>query len=407
MAKTTKLASRLAATEPHVRVLYVSTYIPRECGIATYTKDLTSAINILNPHCLADIVAIDDEKSGGEHRDYPWEVKYKIDQEKLSSWMKAADYINQSSAAVVNIQHEFGLYGGVMGEYIVPFMEAIKKPIAVTLHTVLPNPNSKMLKTVQRIAKRADAIIVMVQAAIDRLVKYYDLDTAKLVVIPHGVPDVAFGPTAQAKQRLGLASNNIISSFGLLSRSKGYTTAIKAMPAVLAKHPQTKLVILGETHPVVARHEGEAYRKELKRLVKKLKLDDQVAFFGHYLSLNELVEYLAATDVYITPYPNLDQISSGTLSYAVGAGKACVSSPYVYAQEVLSEGRGLLFSPNDEADLAEKINYLLDHPRKRQEMAKKAYAYGRNMIWPSVALRYLDLFEIVSKDTDEIARPAA
>lgn len=393
--KQGKLATQLAEAELKIRAIYVSTYIPRECGIATFTKDLTNAINLLNPYCLADIVAIDDESMGGEHRDYPWEVKYRIDQNELKSWINAADYINQSSAEIVNIQHEFGIYGGRDGEYAVPFVEAIKKPVVITFHTVIPNPTEAQRTIVQRLVAKASAVVVMVQTGVDRLIEGYGVDPSKIVVIPHGIPDVAFGPTEFHKKRLGLQNKMLISGFGLISRGKGYETAIQAMPEIIKKHPNAHLSILGETHPVVIRHEGESYRKEMQRMVKKLKLQNHVEFVDRYLSLDEIISYLRATDIYITPFPGLDQISSGTLSYAIGAGKACVSTPYLYAEEVLDGNRGLLAAPNDATDWAAKINYLLDHPRKRLELSRNAYAYGRNMIWPSVALRYLALFEIV------------
>jgi len=395
-----KLAKRLAATEPKVRAIYVSTYPPRECGIATYTRSLTKAINVLNPLYLADIIAIDDEKSGGEPHTYPWEVKNKIDQEDLQSWLIAADYINQSSAEVVVMQHEFGIYGGLQGEYVLPFMERLNKPILVCLHTVLLEPDSKMRETLKRISERAEAIIVIVNAAGKRLVDEYGVNPNKIVTIPHGVPDIPFGPSDPFKKELGLSDWNVISSFGLFSRSKGYEYAIEAMPEIIKKHPKTKLLLLGETHPVVLRKEGEEYRNQLKKQIKKLGLQDNVSFVNKYLTLDEIINYLRATDVYVTPYPNLDQVSSGTLSYALSAGRACVSTPYVYAKEVLDEGRGLITEPIDSPDIAEKINYLLDHPKKRLEMSKKAYNYGRNMIWPSVALRHLDLFEIVSREHD-------
>jgi len=395
------LATQLAATEPRIRAIYVSTFPPRECGIATYTKDLATAINLLNPHCLADIIAIDDEKSGGEAHDYPWEVKYKIDQEDLRSWMNAADYINQSGAEVVNLQHEFGIYGGVDGEYIIPFMEAIKKPIVVCLHTVLPNPHHKMKETVQRIAEKAAAIIVIVNAAGQCLIDEYGVDPSKIVTIPHGVPDISFGSSDSFKEELGYAGWNIISSFGLLSSSKGYEYAIDALPGVLKKYPKTKLLLIGETHPVVQRREGEVYRNTLKQQIAKLKLKKHVEFINRYLPVEEIIEYLKASDIYITPYPNMNQVSSGTLSYAVSAGRACISTPYVYAKEVLAEERGVLMKPNNSQDLAEKINYLLDHPRIRQKIAKNAYRYGRNMTWSRVALRHLDLFEIVTKEHEK------
>jgi polysaccharide biosynthesis protein PslF len=393
-----RLATQLAASEPHIRVIYVSTYTPRECGIATYSRALTKAINQLNPDYTADFVAIDDEKSGAEPRTYPWEVKYKIDQEDLRSWMNAADYINQSGAEVVNLQHEFGIYGGVEGEYVLPFIEAITKPIVVCLHTVLPHPSAKMLETVRRIAERAEAIIVMVEAAGKMLTEIYGVNPEKIVAIPHGVPDVPFGQDKLAKKRLGYNGWNIISSFGLFSRSKGYEHAIKALPAIVKKHPKTKLLLLGETHPVVVRNEGEEYRESLEKLVKELKMEEHVDFVNHYLTLDEIIQFLRITDVYITPYPNLEQVSSGTLSYALSAGLPCVSTPYVYAKDVLADGRGVVLDSLTAEDIAEKVIDLLDNPKKRQEISKKAYAYGRNMIWTRVALRHLDLFEIVAKE---------
>lgn len=401
MTKTT-LASRLKATEPKIRAIYVSTYIPRECGIATFTKDLTNAINLLNPYSLADIVAIDDAQSGAEVRNYPWEVKYKINQEDLRSWIDAADYINQSGADVVMLEHEFGIYGGYQGEYAVPFIEAITKPVAVAFHTVIPEPTPKQREMVRRLCRRADAVVVMVNTAIERLVEAYGIKEDKIVVIPHGVPDITFGPTQGPKKKLKLGSHPLISSFGLLGPSKGYEYAINAMPAILAKNPKAKLLIIGQTHPVTLRYyKTDNYRQKLLRLVKKLGLENNVEFVNRYLSLDEIIDYLKATDVYITPFPNLDQITSGTLSYAIGAGKACVSTPYMYAKEVLDHERGLLVKPNDSADLAEKVTFLINHPRKRQAIAKNAYAYGRNMIWPSVALRHLDLFELIVQQHEQ------
>jgi len=395
-AQQTKLARQLAETELRIRSIYVATYIPRECGIATFTKDLTNAINILNPHHLADIVTLDDEALGGDHIDYPWEVKYKIDQNNLKSYLAAADYINQSGADVVSIQHEFGIFGGKSGEYVIPFVESIKKPLVLTFHTVLPSPSDQQKDIMQRISAKAAAIVVMVQTASDRLIDVYGVDAKKIVVIPHGIPDITFGPTEPHKELLGYDGQSLISGFGLLSRGKGYEYAIEAMRDVVTNHPNARLLILGQTHPVVLRNEGEKYRQSLKRLIKKYGLERNVELVNRYLSLSEIVGFLQATDIYVTPFPGLDQITSGTLAYAIGAGKACIATPYLFAQEVLADNRGLLVRPGDAKDLAEKINYLLDHPRKRLEIARNAYAYARNMIWPNVALRYLELFGIIT-----------
>ncbi|QQG50317.1 MAG: glycosyltransferase family 4 protein [Candidatus Berkelbacteria bacterium] len=395
-----KLAVRLKATEPRVRVIYVSTYIPRECGIATYTKDLTNAINLLNPYCLADIVAIDDRDMNKTNYRYPWEVKYKIQQNSPKSWREAAAYINQSSAEIVHFQHEFGIYSssaGSAGEHAVLLAEAVNKPIVVTFHTVLPRPSKAQLASVRKLAKLATAITVMVGAAVKLLVDVYGIDEKKIVVIPHGVPDIGYTTTKGAKEYLGLGDATIISGFGLLSEGKGYEYAIEAMPAIVKQNSNVKLLIIGETHPVVLRHQGEAYRHKLHALIKKLKLSRSVKMVNRYLTLGEIIDYLKATDIYITPFLGLEQITSGTLSYAIGAGKVCVTTPYRYAEEVVDDDRGVLVPPRDSCAMAATINDLLAHPRKCSIMSKKAYAYGRNMIWPSVALRHLDLFEIVKK----------
>lgn len=391
-----KLSKQLAETELKIRAIYVATYIPRECGIATFTKDLTNAINVLNPYRLADIMVIDDQEQGGGPHKYPWEVKYKIGQERLKDYLEAADYINKTGAEVVSIQHEFGIFGGKYGEYILPFADAIKKPIVVTYHTVLPTPNERQKEIVQHLSGKAEAIVVMVQTAADRLHDVYGVDLGKIVVIPHGIPDTTFGPTQSHKNDLGYGDKTIISGFGLLGGGKGYEYAVTAMKDVVTKHPDAYLLILGQTHPVLIRNNGEKYRNSLKALVKKYGLEKNVKFVNRYMSLDEIVKYLQATDIYITPFPGMDQITSGTLAYAVGAGKACVSTPYLFAKEVLADGRGMLAEPKNPDDLAEKINFLLDHPRKRLEMARKAYDYARNMVWPSVALKYLELFGIVT-----------
>jgi len=236
----------------------------------------------------------------------------------------------------------------------------------------------------------------MVQTAAERLVDVYGVNPKKIVVIQHGIPDITHGPTQPHKTALGYADKTILSGFGLIGRSKGYEYAIAAMKDIVAQHPDAHLLLLGQTHPVVLRNEGEKYRQSLKRLIKKLGLEEHIEFVNRYLSLPEIVRYLQATDIYITPFPGLDQITSGTLAYAIGAGKACVSTPYLFAKEVLADNRGLLAEPNDAKDLAKQVNYLLDHPRKRLEIARQAYIYARNMIWPSVALKYLELFGIVT-----------
>lgn len=390
------LAKKLAQQERKLRVIYVGSYIPRECGIATFTKDLTTSINILNPHCLAEIMAVDEP--GIENRGYPWEVKYRIHQDDINSYISAADYINQSSAEVISIQHEFGIYGGKNGEYIIPFMERIKKPIITTFHTVLPKPDEHRLQLVKKIAKKSAVIIVMIDIAAERLVDVYQIPPEKIVVIPHGVPDIPYSNTTYPKKELGFGCRTVISTFGLINPGKGIEDAIQALPAVIKKYPDIIYLVLGATHPTLVRNYGEEYRHSLEKLVGELQLGNHVHFENRYLELDELIQYLRATDVYVTPYRDPQQITSGTLAYAVGTGRACVSTPYLYAQEVLADGRGVKVKFSDPTSISKAIVELLKNPERRRNMEKEAYLYGRSMIWANVALKHLDLFWLIAQE---------
>lgn len=390
------LGIKLAQQEKVARVIYVGSYIPRECGIATFTKDLTTAINVLNPLCLAEIMAIDESES--DEREYPWEVKYRVKQDDLDSYAKAADYINQSSADIIHIQHEFGIFGGRHGSYVVDFMKQIKKPIVVTFHTVLEEPGEERQKIVQEIAEYATAIVVMIGAASDRLASVYGIPKEKVVVIPHGVPDIAYGPTIHFKNELGLQGKTTLSTFGLINPGKGIEYVIEALPKVVEKYPDLKFLIIGATHPNLKKKDGEKYRDSLKRLIKDKNIQNNVKFINRYLSLDELVLYLRASDLYISPYLDPQQITSGTLSYALGAGRPCVSTEYLYATEVLDEERGVLVPFKNPDLIAKRINELLDNPEKRRAIEKKAYAYGRTMIWSNVALKHLNLFWLIAKE---------
>ncbi|MDO8512941.1 MAG: glycosyltransferase family 4 protein [bacterium] len=389
------LGIKLAEQERVVRVIYIGSYIPRECGIATYTKDLTTAINVLNPLCLSEIMAIDEN---GNDRNYPWEVKYKIRQDDLDCYTKAAEYINQSSADVVHIQHEFGIFGGKHGEYIIPFMQAITKPIITTLHTVLDQPDEHRKKLIQEIAELSTVTIVMIKAASDRLNEVYGIAKEKIVVIPHGVPDIPYGPTLHYKKELGYQENMILSTFGLINPGKGIEYVLEALPEVVKKFSKLKFLIIGATHPVLVKREGEKYREKLQELATRLGLNKNVEFINRYLSLDEVVQYLRATDIYISPYLQSEQIASGTLAYALGAGRACISTEYLYAKEVLADGRGILVPFRDPQAMTEKITELTESAEKRNEIEKKAYSYGRTMIWSNVALKHLNLFWLIARD---------
>lgn len=387
----------LAAKERRIRVVYVSSYIPRQCGIATFTKDLTNAINELNPEYLAEIVAVTDPY----HRsyDYPWEVKFRIKQEDFSTYTRAADYINQSSAEIVHIQHEFGLFGGEQGEHLIPFMSCLQKPIAVTLHTVLKDPSPKNLEVMRKMSELAKVFIVISQIAADRLKKVYQLKLdCKVVVIPHGVFDFPKVNSDKFKGRIGLKDKKILMTHGLLNPDKGIEYVISALPKIVKKFPEVVYLIVGKTHPLIIRHYGEEYRNNLKKLAKKLGVSRHVIFRNRFMPFERLVDYIQAMDIDLSLHIKKDQISSGTLAKAIGAGKVCLATPYYYAQEVLAEGRGIIVPMKDSKKVAQEIIKLFSHPQKMEEIRGRAYEYSRKMIWSNVALKHLDLFSAIKKE---------
>lgn len=389
---------KLDLQERKIRVIYVSSYIPRHCGIATYTKDLTTAINELNPDYLAEIVALNDNSSDYS---YPWEVKFRIHQNNFQSYQNVANYINQSSAEIISVQHEFGLYGGPHGNFIIPFLERIKKPVVTTFHTVLDTPTLEQKEIVSRIAQLSKAVIVMVNCAAERLNKIYGVDERKIVTIYHGVPDISFGPALPHKKVLKIDDMFVLATINLLSSNKGVEHVIQAMPHILELNSNVLYLIIGKTHPIVQKNEGESYRKFLEKKVKELKIEKNVKFINRYLPLEELISYLRATDIYITPYLDSQQITSGALAYAIGAGKACISTPYVYAKEALANGRGSLVPFGDSEVITKTVLKLLGDASVKGEMEKKAYSYGRHMIWSNVALKHLDLFCLVAKENEK------
>lgn len=375
-----------------IRTIYVTSYIPRKCGIATFTKDLTNAINMLNPYALSEIMAINRPE---ENLDYPWEVKYKINQNDLNSYLQAAAYINQSSADVVMLEHEFGLCGGHEGDYVVPFVESIKKPLVITCHTVIDDPDSDYGKVLRRIVGVAGAIVVMMQESADKLINKYNISKSKIAVIPHGTPDLPYGAKSRYEKRF--RGRTIFGNINLISEVKGIEYSLEATAELVKYLPNILCLIVGQTHPVVLQHEGERYRERLTRLVKKLKIGRNVKFINEYVTLEELIEWLKLMDYYVTPYLDPNQSASGALAYAIGAGKPCVSTPYLYAKEVLADGRGVLVPFKDSGAIAGAIRGLEEDVNRKGEMEKKAYDFGRLMTWSSVALQHLDLFEAVIK----------
>jgi len=368
-------------------VAYLSSYPPRECGIASFTKDLLDAIDELGEHRSSKVIAINEE---GAIYDYDKKVKFTIERNHIDDYIQAANYVNNSSIDIVNIQHEFGLFGGDYGDYINYFMESIKKPLIVTLHTVQKDFDPKALEVLKRLIDKSEATVVIARNAI-KILRKQGISSKKYVVIPHGCPFIPFVSTEDAKIPLGLKGRFVISSFGLISSSKGIEYAIKALPSAIKKNPRLLYLIIGETHPEVRKNEGEKYRKKLMQLVYDLDLEKFVRFHNRFLSKRELIKYLQATDVYVTPYISPNQISSGTLIYALGAGKAVISTPYLHAQEVLAKGRGLFCKFRDSASITDCLNKLSDETL-RKNLEVKAYKYSRRFLWPNVAEEYVKLF---------------
>ncbi len=377
-----------------IKVIYLSTYIPQKCGIATFTKDVTSAVNLINPKALAEIMAIVKEN---EKIDFPWEVKYKIDYNNIDSYIRAAEYVNNSCCDVVMIEHEFGIFGGFCGNYLTSFLKLVNKPKVMTCHTLIDDPNNEWGETFKEIVKHVDGITVMTNFSAKQLVKLYGINKNKITVIPHGTPNFTFDGTENFKKKKKLSGRLILGNINLLSENKGIDYSIEAVAKIAKIHPEVLYLVIGQTHPNILKTEGEKYRNKLKKKIKELGIGKNVKFINKYVSLEELCDWLKVIDFYITPYLDKQQSSSGALAYAVGAGKSCISTGYLYAEELLSQGRGVieeLLSPQAIANAVIEIN---KNPEKRKEIESKAYEYGRFMTWSSVALQHLDFFEDVIK----------
>jgi len=378
-----------------LNIALVSTSPPRQCGIATFTSDLAQAMQTADPKARLWWAAINEEHAA---HDYGPQVRWRIRQRHPDTYERAAAEINESNVDIVSIQHEFGLYG-IWGEtfedHLAPFLETLTRPLVTTLHTTLPDPSPSVKEAVRRIANHSNAIIVMAHRARTILEQEYGIDPAKVHVIPHGVPSTEPHGRGRMKERLGLRDRRVISTFGLVSPRKGLEHMVRAMTEVIRTHPDALYLIVGKTHPELVRYEGEAYRTQLTALVHACGLDGHVAFVDQYLSQRDIVDYLLASDIYVTPYLDPNQITSGTLAYALGAGKAIVSTPYLYAEEVLADGRGLLADFRSERGLAEGVLRILGDEELKHQLERDAYAYGRRMAWPYVGEQVLDLFRDV------------
>jgi len=360
-----------------MKIAYISTYPPRECGIATFNYNLMHAINANFPKrkSLLEggfVVALNDSENIHEY-EYPEEVKYVIRQDHQKDYIRAANYINTSAADVCIMEHEFGIYGGESGIYILPLINRLEKPLISILHTVLKDPSYVQRIIIREIAEQSSKIIVMSQRAVEFLTTIYDIPAEKIQIIEHGVPDVEAPEENPIKNLSQFKNHRVLLTFGLISRNKGLETVVKALPKIVASHPDVMYVVLGNTHPGVIKNSGEEYRDHLKTLANQLGVAKNLSFINKFVAEEELVDYLTAAEIYVTPYLNEAQITSGTLSYAVGAGAAVVSTPYWHATELLAHNRGRLFDFKDSDGLADTINELMDQDRLLKELKEKAY----------------------------------
>jgi len=372
------------------RIAFVGNYLPRQCGIATFTTDLCEAIahQYTGTTCIA--LPINDIEAGYA---YPNRVRFELAEKDINSYLRASDFLNINDVDMVCLQFEYGIFGGKTGSHILALLRGLRMPIVTTLHTILENPNHDQRHVLEEVAALSDRLVVMSERGSEFLQKIYNVAPEKIDLIPHGIPDVPFVDPSFNKDLFGVEGKIVLLSFGLLSASKGIETVISALPDIVERFPDLVYIVVGATHPHVIQSEGETYRLSLQWLAQQKGVESNVIFYNRFVSLEELVEFISAADIYITPYLNEAQIVSGTLAYTLGAGKAVISTPYWYAQEMLSDGRGVLVPFRDPKALAEQVVKLLDNEADRHAMRKRAYMFGRKMIWSEVAKRYMESFK--------------
>jgi glycosyltransferase involved in cell wall biosynthesis len=384
------------------RIAFIGNYLPRQCGIATFTTDLCEAIAAQNRQTTCIAVPVNDTEAGYT---YPARVRFELTEKDIESYRRAADFLNINNVDIVSLQHEFGIFGGRAGSHILVLLRDLRMPIVTTLHTILREPDPDQKRVLKEVATLSDRLVVMSKCGAEFLDDVYGVPTEKIDLIPHGIPDVSFVDPSFHKDLFGVEGKIVLLSFGLLSPSKGIENVISALPAIITRHSNVVYIVLGATHPHVIRNEGETYRLSLQWLAREKGVEGQVVFYNRFVSSEELVEFISAADIYITPYLNIAQIASGTLAYTLGAGKAVISTPYWYAVEMLAEGRGVLVPFQDPAALAEQVNHLLDNESQRHAMRKRAYLFGREMAWPRVASLYIESFRRARRERRYFAQP--
>ncbi|MCB0747439.1 MAG: glycosyltransferase family 4 protein [Ignavibacteriae bacterium] len=372
------------------KIAFIGDYLPRKCGIATFTSDIFANIDVQYPHNNCFVIAVNDIKEG---YNYPKEVKFEIEEQELASYRRAADFLNFNNTEVVSLQHEFGIYGGQSGSHILALLRDLHVPVVTTLHTILEKPTPGQFLVMKELIKLSARLVSMTEKGKTFLTEIYKAPVGKIDVIPHGIPDMAFVDPNFYKDQFGVEGKQVILTFGLLSPQKGIENVLRAMPEILKEFPNVVYVILGATHPNLVKEHGEIYRMNLERISADLGIKKNVIFYNRFVDIEELKAFIGMCDIYITPYINKAQITSGTLAYAFGCGKAVVSTPYWHAEELLAEGRGVLVPFADSKAISTEIISLLKDEKRRHAMRKKAFLLGRKMIWSETAQHYMHSFQ--------------
>ncbi len=380
------------------RIAVIGNYLPRQCGIATFTTDLCEAISA--EYGTARLLALPVNDTDQEY-DYPARVRWSLAQDDVTSYEEAAEFLNFNNIDMVCLQHEYGIFGGPAGSHILHLLRGLKMPVVTTLHTVLREPNPDQRMVMAEIAELSDRLIVMSELSSQFLQEIFKVPGDKIDMVPHGVPDLPFLDPNFYKDRFGVEGKAVLVTFGLLSPNKGIENVIRALPQILAKHTNVAYIVAGATHPHVLRREGDRYREYLQALAKEVGVESQVVFHNRFVSPEEMVQFIGAADIYITPYRHEAQVVSGTLAYALGAGKAIISTPYWHAIELLDDRRGALVPFQDPTAIAHKTIELLDTPAIRHAMRKRAYLFAREMVWKRVAQGYMESFARVRSDRME------
>lgn len=386
---------REAARTPIQRVALVGNSSPRRCGLATFTTNAFHALRTRYRGLAIDVYAMNDRPQGYR---YPCEVRGTVDQDSLADYISAARMIERSNSDVLWLQHEYGIFGGAAGSYILTLLDQVSIPVVVTLHTVLAEPNDEQHKVMDALIRRGSTLVVMAEHGRKLLVNNYGADPDQIELVLHGVPDRPFGAGEEVKRRERLVGKDVLMTFGLLSPNKGIERMIEALPAIVARFPKALYLVVGATHPNLVASEGEAYRERLKSLASQLGVDAHIRWVDEFLDAEDLLDLLSAADIYVTPYLNPAQITSGTLAYAVALGKAVISTPYIHARELLGDGYGRLVPFGDSGALAAEVINLLSHPHSCEELRRKAYARGRTMLWPKLAEAMMAIFQKVASD---------